>query len=621
MSFRSTTLSVDPRTQCILQRAIRCMSGVHTLRIILGHQYIVEGLIRGFFHYERISQAPVRRLWIESSYIDRCYWDPRISSIASGLESIRMRRMYISRTHEGELLHLARSRNAQTGSSGTYEATTHISELSEHAVEFESRIYTNLAQQYPGSILQCCGKCNCPGCANGPRRDQKDTLFFYGVLTGQSETLTSITFDWLLNGRAVVEALTLTRPQFPRLKALQIRNAVDPPAELELSSSSAALHPVCYLLGPVWLDFLQRHPNLECLAWPMEYFLPGVTQSRTLGDDGREVIKTLSHRLRSLRIDARVMNHHLDNIDMFGAHSPQALVRQRAFIHFVASQMRSLKVFKVEGTIPIELRYELLQALQHCSLQKVVIIGVNWAVANTWTDLEEHHSSHWRLEIGRPVFWKSAVPSSQQISTQDDLVEAPEDPEALSLEIDEYPKADFSLLKLLVLSQATSVSELKFCGFIGSPMLYYPSPKAQLELSYLKGFHNLRYLTMAVWLAATHENQDLSSQIPEFWNAATNESARSSQHFYGTLTKYYSPAVLADKITELVGPNLSPQACACPAGVSVKVLFLVRQSHRSEIFELQVQIGKQCNIVKFAEIRGENNPKKLQEKMQERKWF
>ncbi|MCJ1393856.1 hypothetical protein MMC18_006732 [Xylographa bjoerkii] len=617
MSFCSTTLSADPRTQCMLQRAIRYMTGVHTLRILLGHQYVVEGLIQGFFHSERISQRPVRRLWLESSCIDRCYWDQRILSLAPGLESFRIRRTYISRTPNASLFDLARSQTASTGFSGTYDTITHLPETLEHAVELDSTSYSSLAKQYPSRVLEICGDLSCLSCANTSKRDQNDPSFFYGVLIGQIETLTSITFDWLLNGRAVHEALTSTRPHFPRLRALQVRNAVDPPAQLEETLSLGVSSPECYLLGQPWLDFFQRHPNLECLAWPIEYFLPDGTQSRTLRDDARDVIKTLGHHLKSLRVDARVMNHYVDTVEMLGAHSPQALGRQTAFVRFVAPQMRSLKVIKVEGTVPMELRHELLRALQQCSLQKVVVIGVNWALADTWTDLEDHHSSHWRLDIGRPVSWKSAAPSIQPIPIPDDLLKTQQDLEALSLEVVECP-AVLSLLEVLALGQAASVIELKFCGFTGAPMLYYPSPEAQAELSYLKHFHNLRYLTTAVWLAATHENRDLSPQIFDFWN---HKSAQTPQNLHGTLTEYYSPAVLAQKIAELIGPYLSTQACSHPAGVSVKALFLIRQSHHNEIFELQVQIGSEGKAMSFGRIRGENHPEKLQEKMLAREWF
>ncbi|MCJ1416317.1 hypothetical protein MMC32_002652 [Xylographa parallela] len=488
------------------------------------------------------------------------------------------------------------------------------------ATELDSTIYTSLAKQHPSSVLDICGNASCLGCANSPNQGRRDPLFFYGVLNGQTETLTSITFDWLLNGRAVLEALTSTRPNFPRLRALQLRNAVNPPAQLEETSSSAVSYTGCCLLGPPWLDFLQRHINLECLAWPIEHFLPDRTQSETLEDDVRDVIQTLGHRLKSLRVDAPVLNHHFDTVEMLETYSLRASGRQAAFVRFVASQMRTLRVIKVEGTVPIELRLELLKALQHCSLQRVVVIGVNWALADTWTDLEDTHGSHWRLEIGNPVLWENDIPSIQQTPLQEDLLETRQDLEALSLEVVEQAAA-LSILEVIAMGQAASVIELKFSGFIGAPMLHYPSPKAQVELSHLKHFHSLRYLTTAVWLAVTHEDQDLSPQIYEFWNTTIKKPAQIPQGLHHTLTKYYSPAVLAEKVAELVGPHLSPQACAHPLGVKVKALFLIQQSHHNEIFELQVLIGNKGKAMSFAGMRDENHPEKLQEKMLGREWF
>ncbi|MCJ1435736.1 hypothetical protein MMC27_005111 [Xylographa pallens] len=488
------------------------------------------------------------------------------------------------------------------------------------AAEMDSTIYTNLAKQHPSCVLDICGNASCLGCANSPKQGQRDPLFFYGVLNGQTETLTSITFDWLLNGRAVLEALTSTRPHFPRLRALQLRNAVNPPAQLEETPSSAVSYTGCCLLGPPWLGFLQRHANLECLAWPIEHFLPDGIQSETLEDDARDVIQTLGHRLKSLRVDAPVLNHYFDTVEMLETYSPRASGRQTAFVRSVASQMRTLRVIKVEGTVPIELRLELLKALQHCSLQKIVVIGVNWALADTWTDLEDTHGSHWRLEIGNPVLWENGIPSIQQTPLQETLLETRQDLEVLSLEVVEQPAA-LSILEVIAMGQAASVIELKFSGFIGAPMLYYPSPKAQVELSHLKHFHNLRYLTTAVWLAVTHEDQDLSAQIYEFWNTTTRQPVQIPQCLHHTLTEYYSPAVLAEKVAELVGPHLSLQACAHPLGVKVKALFLIQQSHHNEIFELQVLIGNKGKAMTFSGMRDENHPEKLQEKMLGREWF
>ncbi|MCJ1322814.1 hypothetical protein MMC15_008164 [Xylographa vitiligo] len=528
--------------------------------------------------------------------------------------------MYISRAHGARLFDLARSRTDSSSSSKTYKFITHVPETLENAVGLDSTIYTGLAEQHPGTVLDICGNASCLGCANGLRKDQNDPLFFYGVLNGQTQTLTSITFDWLLNGRAVIEALTSTKPHFPRLRALQLRTAVKPPAQLGATSSSVASQTGSYLLSPPWLEFFQRHPNLECLAWPIEHFLPDGTQRRTLGDDARNVIRTLGHRLKSLRVDARMLNDHPDTVEMLGAHSPQTPGRLTAFIRLIASQMRSLKVFKVEGTIPIELRLELLEALQYCTLQKIVVIGVSWALADTWTDLEDNYNSHWSLDIGRPISWKIDLPSIQQTPVQDDLVEAQKELQALSLGVVRRAAA-LSILEVLALGQASSVIELKFSGFVGAPVLFYPSPKAQVELSHLRHFHNLRYLTTAVWLATSHENQDLSPQIFEFWEATTRNPVGIPQYLHDTLTKYYSPAVLADKVAELIGPHLSAQACARPAGVKIKVLFLIQQSQDSEIFELQVVIGNEGKVMSFAEMRDENHPEKLQEKMFGREWF
>ena len=262
MSFSETHLSRDPRTSCLLQRAIFNMSSVQTLRVIVGHQNMVEGLLYGFFHPSRTFRLPIRRLWIESSSLSNTIWQLHFPNVSQGLESLRLRRMP---------LHYPSGRNTQFfhrfSGRGLEMAHDPVCQI-EKITAIESDIYSNLQHDYTPALLRQCSKVSCVYCGRPSVESEKDMNFLYSIVKAEESTLTSITFDWLLSGEAIVKALTQNKPFFPQLKAFQVRNAVEAPATLD-----GPLHQLDHslLFGSVWLDFLQRHPYIECLAWPSTY--------------------------------------------------------------------------------------------------------------------------------------------------------------------------------------------------------------------------------------------------------------------------------------------------------------------------------------------------------------
>lgn len=99
--FSSQTLSIDPRTICLVRMAVRNMGRVNTLRIIFGHPKLTEALLRCFFAADRERKTPIRRLWLENIRINEGL-ELKINSHKyslplrldfSGLESIRLRRL------------------------------------------------------------------------------------------------------------------------------------------------------------------------------------------------------------------------------------------------------------------------------------------------------------------------------------------------------------------------------------------------------------------------------------------------------------------------------------------------------------------------------------------------
>ena len=621
MSFCETYLSRDRRTLCLLQRAICNMTCVQTLRVIVGHQNIVEGLLYGFFHPSRAFRFPVRRLWIESSSLNNTTWQWHSLDVFHGLETLRIRRLPLLYARGGSTPFFHRFE----GTGGLDTSLEPINQI-EKIKTTESHIYSSLRDTYPPALLQECSEVSCLYCGRLPVKSEKGRNVLYSIIKAEESTLTSITFDWLLNGEAIVTALVENNPFFPRLKALQVRNAVEAPATL-----GGPIHRLeqCLLFGSVWLGFLQRHPNIECLAWPLEWF---IQEPRAITADVRNALSHLGNKLKELRVDAQVLPY-VDNTSAVMRHSsPQALRRQEQFVDLIAPHLRSLEVFKIEGTVPTEVRYQLLQTVRQCPLQKLVIIGLHWPVTNIWVDSDYDHEAFWKLEITEPILWADPIASTTSNTESSQMIKGQE-PASQSSLTPSFTQPVPPVLEMLAQFQASTIAELKFCGFQGAISLLYPSPRTHYELSFLRHFHNLRYLTTAVWIPTYHEARDCSEDIYTLWNETLVNQEATSQgeeedgedldhKFRPLVVENYHQDAIAQKVAKLIGPHLSTQACRRPGGVGVKVLLLLPSGRRgSEIYEVEVQLGIDCRILRVTGVRGENHAVKLKEKLLARRWF
>ncbi|KXT15542.1 hypothetical protein AC579_6544 [Pseudocercospora musae] len=101
MPFCSQTLSTDWRTVELVKMAVKEMKKVTTVRIVLGHPWIVDAILRSFFDVDRKDAMPVRRLWLENCRISTglVKWmrpdghDLPKKLNFGGLESVRFRRL------------------------------------------------------------------------------------------------------------------------------------------------------------------------------------------------------------------------------------------------------------------------------------------------------------------------------------------------------------------------------------------------------------------------------------------------------------------------------------------------------------------------------------------------
>jgi hypothetical protein len=99
--FTAQTLSVDPRTICLVRLAVRNMTRVNTLRVVFGHPKLTEALLRCFFDADRQAENRVKRLWLDN--IDIVAGTEQTSTFEKnglplhldfrGVEALRLRRL------------------------------------------------------------------------------------------------------------------------------------------------------------------------------------------------------------------------------------------------------------------------------------------------------------------------------------------------------------------------------------------------------------------------------------------------------------------------------------------------------------------------------------------------
>ena len=463
-------------------------------------------------------------------------------------------------------------------------------------IDLDDRIY----RRFPDANCPESADCNVSSSGELGQSDSLKTPreIVTSLLQQTASTLTSLNLDWLFGARPLFEGLAVSGLCFPNLKALQVRNAAE-------DFKRMCSYEEYRLLGTAWLHFLERHPKIQCLAWPMEGFLPLLEQIDPLKGVRSMAISNLGRALTELRVDNKcdldVERETTSRDDKWVCRSRDA---RRAFIKLVVPKMANLRVFKVEGSLPSDERIELTTALRQCPLQRFVTIAASWSVYDTWTDLRPED----RRKLQRDAWdYKTRIPWK-------------ESPQAVSI------------LETLSLTQANTITELKFCGFVGAPALHCPSPETQRQLSFLGKFHTLSYLTTAVWISTFDKdtNHNHFREIGASWYARhrgvpTSLSILIDKGLCNQNWKVFDlnhePSLLAKKVADLFGPHLSAQALGSRDGVTVKALFLLQRHSKNDLYEMEVRIGTRGEVVSFLGPRGEEDPGRVKEKKEGRAWF
>lgn len=151
------------------------------------------------------------------------------------------------------------------------------------------------------------------------------------MLKNTAQTLTSLNLDWLYcaprrlapkdmmaldSWPAIYQQLFSCR--FPHLRSFQWRNCVVPetqmPQGLYLLDHSRMTGPdyssypwpgrrLEQSLDLAGLEFMEAHPGLQCLAWPMDHFFAHTSPSADIATRVEAVVDNLGRTLTDLRVD------------------------------------------------------------------------------------------------------------------------------------------------------------------------------------------------------------------------------------------------------------------------------------------------------------------------------
>ena len=374
------------------------------------------------------------------------------------------------------------------------------------------------------------------------------------------------------------------------------------------------------------LTFMEAHPKLQCLAWPMESFFSEKRLSPDISNRVEAVIDNLGRTLVDLRVDALYSSIGELQSESSASQAPRSRERRRRFIADFASKMTKVESIKIEGGIPRDERREVIRALHACPLKKVVMIGVCSPIGNTWgtegRDLNETLRTD-ALEALEPEH-KDVIHSIGP-KTPDPI------PDNFMFEPTYGWPPGPPMIYTIAQFHADTVIELKFCGYKGAPVLFTPTPITSPMLAALKHFNNLESLIMSTWLSTEFEGERRDSEIIRYWlDARTPESTslmritdEEPEGWEKELRTKYAPDALAWEITSFIGPFLSEHAKARSGGVHVRGSVCI--GDWGGIFDIDLWIGKGsvnsdvCLVYKGP--REELEPERRNNKLESRRWF
>ncbi|KAH7563326.1 hypothetical protein J3E72DRAFT_386175 [Bipolaris maydis] len=681
MRFDADNLSQDERLHILVKLALRNLVNVHTLRIIYGHWKLTNALVAGFLDENRPRNVPLRKLWLECCCFekDALYW--LLPHKTTGLESIRLRRlgneMFDSIQRQRlKLMEFKLSRGGQrdfpihNGAGGFTRTTVYLideglpargvlpstEDLIRKGKAFDAVIWEELPEirEYVDA-----NPVEFAPTTFGPiAPDVRPPLEW--LIACSASTLTSLNLDWVhwrrreespscpVNSEHFLYALSKMR--FPQLRAFQVRNAVLPLTKLPDS---------IYLLEDTFLDFLEAHPKILCLGWPIDKVYGHTKPSVDVQARSQRLVAHMATMLTDLRMDAQHVGHGEPVTDESGTiEGSQERTRRRRFIAEFAPHMRKVKQIKIEGGIPRDEKRELIRALHWCPLKKIVMIGGSFPAGNTWG------ARGYSLKALDPGQDGSDVFYALENEDLDGMLAAYRRGFHRPLDFTFEPSYGWPpqapLLHTIALHHASTIEELKICGYNGCPILSHPTPIANPLLTGLRSFDNLKQLVLSFWLLTWHEDSYRDAEIIQSWldtrspsataltvvtppaspitdqpvdpghfpNFGYHRAAPRPQEFNRwavALKTKFSPSALAYRVARDIGPYLSPLAKERKGGVRVRASFCLgaheERRSASDIFDLDIRVGVGDQVLEFVGPREEGETGRWWKKLEERRWF
>jgi hypothetical protein len=294
-SFEGTSLSNDWRTINLLQLALQKMINVKTLRIINGHHNLTAILLGMLINSCSYRPSKIEHLWLEScslAAIERVFPKDSLQ-----LKTLRFRRMGMTSVLQG---HLFSREDTQTielfnGAGSVYRTPVQsydedgfgragITRLTPESLDFHCSAAVSFLNdltyksvpdavdflrslEWNPTILQSLQSKD----ARVP-----DSLPLFCIISTTSQTLTSLTLDWLLTSNqfsSECEELEvqftlfseLGRLNFPHLRALQLRNAVT--NGTKLAPNIYLLHPTTVHSSTVFEDSSSHSKHIDMLGF------------------------------------------------------------------------------------------------------------------------------------------------------------------------------------------------------------------------------------------------------------------------------------------------------------------------------------------------------------------
>jgi len=621
------------------------MRNVHTLQIIFGHWLLTVGLLYNFLDSHRTWDTPLRRLWLEGCSLEGV--DPTFitsSNQLAHLKSLRLRRLRLTSDPQAEgnfaFGRGASKKQLSNGAGAYYRTYVNYGKLEAFGdrnkwyhqpldlfvpiVRFDNAIYEKL----PDAERLIHGLLDYSFCADPfnqyfqtPESSclvKQPMQVAQGLCEQGLSSLTSLNLDWIgwINQDSQdMSAHTVTLMQrdfllrvaslrFRSLRSFQLRNAISTRATTKIRTEVYLFAPSTHA-GPVgFLEFMEAHPNLINLAWPMDRFYPHWKQDKNTKARLGVTVANLGRTLQGLRVDSDT-----DGFDRGepltdesrDTHSIQARARRRRFISDFAPEMTKVKTIKMEGGVPRDEKREIIRALHRSPLDKIVLIGISCPLGNLWGG-----DGEW---LAHQDPFLSDNPGALEEEHTEAIIAAsktaPLRPDANFRFVPTYnwpPGAP--LLHTIASHHGSTVKELKFCGYYGSPPLGLKTPLSDAMLSSLQYFDNLEALVLSVWLPTFFDGDYLDDLIIESWvesRTAPNEepaqqptpleapvaelSADSDGHSLPAPVQHLSPHQLVVVESHPIGPHQesSPQASTMDGDGDTAMAEALRNPASSEV--------------------------------------